>query len=202
MRKPRRQAGAPIITLPAEKGRLSQIRCPPFCIQWVPLLPTGEARRRTGADLEAVLHRQQLLQIWVLSDVEQATVGPTPGGLDVKPLHHSEILMVDDMAMRDKAAHGDRIEIHPKRDRSRHCQIDVLAGWPSTGIAIGGRGYKGGCVRPSRSQSSSLATKLGRGRLVRAGGAGSRDKQGVVPFGQRQGDAVYLCDQHMVLMEV
>lgn len=35
-----------------------------------------------------------------------------------------------------------------------------------------------------------------------AGTHGSRDEQGVVPFGQRQGDTVYLCDQHMILMDV
>ena len=42
--------------------------------------------------------------------------------------------MVEDMAMRDKAAHGDRIEIRPKRDRSRRCEIDVRR----TGRAGGG----------------------------------------------------------------
>ncbi|HJZ14158.1 MAG TPA: hypothetical protein VJ251_01695 [Stellaceae bacterium] len=30
----------------------------------------------------------------------------------------------------------------------------------------------------------------------------SRDIQRVVPFGLRQGDTVYLCDQHMILMKM
>ena len=47
---------------------------------------------------------------------------------------------------------------------------------------------------------TSLAwPKTGR---VAGGTHGGRDNQGVVPFGQRQGDSVYLCDQHMILMEV
>ena len=101
-------------------------------------VPTADGRR-TQAERKAVLHRQQLLQIWVgSSDVEAATAGLTCGGQDVEPLHHAEILMVDDMTMRDKAAHGDRIEIHPKCDRARRCQIDVV-GWPKTGIGrVGG----------------------------------------------------------------
>jgi hypothetical protein len=117
---------------------LSQIRFPPFRIrgQGV-LLPTGECR--TGADLEAIPHRQPLPQIWLaLSYVDAATAGLTRGGPDVEPLHHAHILMVGDMAMRDKTAHGDRIEIHPKRDRSRYCIIDVVW-WSKTGIRrVGG----------------------------------------------------------------
>src|SRR5689334_15103311 len=37
---------------------------------------------------------------------------------------------------------------------------------------------------------------------VSGGTHDTRDIQGVVPFGLRQGDAVYFCDQHMILMEV
>src|SRR5262249_6155575 len=114
--KPRRNAGAPIITLsPRNDGAaLSQIRFPPFRIRGHGL-PTGECR--TGADLEAVPHRQPRLQIWlVFSYVDRATAGLTRGGPDIHPLHHAHILMIDGMAMRDKAARRDRIEIHPKRD--------------------------------------------------------------------------------------
>src|SRR6516164_1163360 len=64
------------------------------------LLPTAEAL--CSADLET---RQQLAQIWLNgSYVEPATAAPTRDGQDVHPLHHAEILMVEDMAMRDKAA--------------------------------------------------------------------------------------------------
>ena len=48
--------------------------------------------------------------------VEIATAGLTGRGQDVHPLHHAEIFMIEGVAMRDKAADSDRIEIGPKRD--------------------------------------------------------------------------------------
>ena len=48
--------------------------------------------------------------------VELATAGLTGRGQDVHPLHHADILVIEGVAMRDKAAYRHRIEIGPKRD--------------------------------------------------------------------------------------
>src|SRR5215468_2687785 len=53
-------------------------------------------------------------------------------------------------------------------------QVTVGSGGPT--VVLGGRGWY-----PSWSPPCSLGSSLGL-----AGGAGSRDKQGIVPFGQRQ----------------
>ena len=75
------------------------------------LLPTAEAQCRAGADLELAPTRQQLAEIWLdsLIAVQLATAGLTGRGQDIHPLHHAEILMIERMAMRDKAADSDRI---------------------------------------------------------------------------------------------
>ena len=78
----------------------------------------GSRLPRRTADLEAAPTRNEFLDEWRSSGaiVETATAGPTIRRQDVHPLHHADILVIEGMAMRDKAAHGDRIEIGPKRD--------------------------------------------------------------------------------------
>ena len=82
--------------------------------------------RRT-ANLEAAPTRNESLdeQHGSLVVVELATAGPTFRGQDVHPLHHADIFVIEDVAMSDKAADGDRIEIRPKRDRSGYCVNDL-----------------------------------------------------------------------------
>ena len=117
---------------------------------------------RTGADLEAARQARQLRPHWVSSYADRATGGRTFGGQDVHPLHHAEILMVEDMAMRDKAAHGDRIEIRPKRDRSRRCEIDVRrTGWWTSWH--GDVGLPGGHMAAG---TSKVSCHSGSGRVI------------------------------------
>ena len=53
------------------------------------------------------------------------TAGLTFCGQDIDPLHHADVLMVEGVAMRDKATGSDRMEISPIGNRSGRRIIDV-----------------------------------------------------------------------------
>src|SRR5262245_17153756 len=69
---------------------------------------------------------------------------------DIYPLHHAEILMRQHVAMRHKAAHRDRIEVGPKRDRPALTRIDIGRGVVRHGGLRDDRGDDDGIV-PFRS---------------------------------------------------
>jgi hypothetical protein len=111
--------------------------------------------------------------------VEHATAGLAFCGQDIEALHHADILMIEGVAMPDKAAHRHRIEIRPKGDRSWRRIIDVhgLMLWVYWTSWL-------------QCRAGGLETQ------------GTRDIQGVVPFWLGEGDTVYFGDQYVVLMEV
>ena len=86
------------------------------------------------ANLEFDPVRKESLNDWHggIVAVERATAGLAFGGQDVERLHNTDILMIEGVAMPDKTADSDRIEIRPKGNRSRRRIIDaheVLMFW-------------------------------------------------------------------------
>src|SRR5689334_23369129 len=70
---------------------------------------------RSTANLEAALERLQKSGC-TIALVECTPTRCTLRGQNVHPLHHTQILMIEDVAMRNKTADSHRIEVRPKRD--------------------------------------------------------------------------------------
>ena len=73
------------------------------------------------------------------------SAGEATAGKDVQPLHHADILVRDDMAMRHKAADRLRLKINPKGDGSDEIVVDI---WLRTVGAVG-IGFDAGTMKVS-----------------------------------------------------
>jgi hypothetical protein len=81
--------------------------------------------KRATTNLEPAFARQEPFWQARMIAFGHATAGLTFCGQDVDPLHHADILMVEGVAMRDKAPGSDRMEISPIGNRSGRRIIDV-----------------------------------------------------------------------------